>query len=87
VAKRVGSMGPMLDVIITGFIAAAFVAFGSFAVKRRKWAFLAGMAFYVLDGLLLLVGRNYLAVGFHAFVLYAIYRGYTAAKLVQVSVI
>jgi len=82
-AKRVGSAGSVLDVIINGFVAGVFVVFGTFAVKAQKWAFLVGMTLYVLDGLLLLRLRDFLGVGFHAYALYAIYRGYTAAKQVQ----
>ncbi|HXY15370.1 MAG TPA: hypothetical protein VEI26_12790 [Terriglobales bacterium] len=86
-AKRVGSVGSMLDIVITGFMAAMFIVLGRFAVKTRKWAFTTGMTLYALDGLFLLLARDFLAVGFHGFALYAIYRGYVAAKLVQVSVI
>ncbi|HXZ40531.1 MAG TPA: hypothetical protein VEG68_07310 [Terriglobales bacterium] len=82
-AKRVGSAGSVLDVIINGFVAGVFVLFGTFAVKAQKWAFVVGMMLYVLDGLLLLRLRDFLGVGFHAYALFAIYRGYTAAKQVQ----
>ena len=82
-AKRVGSAGSVLDVIINGFVAGLFVLFGTFAVKAQKWAFVVGMMLYVLDGLLLLRLRDFLGVGFHAYALFAIYRGYTAAKQVQ----
>jgi hypothetical protein len=50
----------------------------------QRWAFVLGMTLYAGDGLLLLRARDYLAVGFHVFALYAIYSGYKAAKLVQV---
>jgi len=86
-AKRVGDAGPVLDLVISGSMATIFVLIGRFAVKTRKWAFVSGMALYATDGLLLLTARNYLAVGVHVFALYAIYRGYRAAKLVQVSVV
>lgn len=86
-AKRLGSAGSVLDIIINGFVAGVFVLFGTFAIKLQKWAFLVGMTLYGLDGLLLLGVRDLLSVGFHAYALYAIYRGYTAAKLVQVSMV
>jgi|SRR5579862_1280360 len=86
-AKRVSEAGPVLDLVISGSIATIFMVFGRFAVKPRKWAFVGGMALYAMDGVLLLTARSFLAVGFHTFALYAIYRGYIAAKLVQVSVI
>jgi hypothetical protein len=82
-AKRVGTASSVLDLIINGFVAELFVLFGYFACKAQKWAFMVGMGLYLLDGVLLLSARDYLSVGFHAYALYAIYRGYTAAQLVQ----
>lgn len=86
-AKRLGSAGSVLDMIINGFMAGVFVLFGTFALKAQKWAFLVGMTLYALDGLLLLRARDFLSVGFHAFALYAIHSGYKAAKQVQVSMV
>jgi hypothetical protein len=82
-ARKVGSMGSVLDIVINGFGSGAFVLFGHFAVKAQKWAFLVGMGLYALDGLLLLGVKDYLGVGFHAYVLFAIYRGLQAAEQVQ----
>jgi hypothetical protein len=69
--------------VINGFVAGVFVVFGTFAVKRQKWAFYAGMALYVLDGLLLLMGQDILSVGFHAYALFYIYRGLAAVNQLQ----
>ena len=80
VAKRVGNAGSILDFVINGFVAGLFALFGSFAVKGQKWAFVIGMALYGIDGLLLLTARDFLGVGFHAYALYAIYRGYAALE-------
>jgi hypothetical protein len=77
-AKRVGSAGTVLDLIINGCVAGVFVLFGSLALKSQKWAFIAGMALYAMDALLLLVARDFLSVAFHAYALYAIYRGLAA---------
>jgi len=82
-AKRVGSAGSALDVVINGFVAGLFVLFGTFAVKAQKWAFVVGMALYAMDGLLLLSLRDYLSAGFHAYALYSIYQGFQAAGQVQ----
>jgi hypothetical protein len=82
-AKRVGSAGSVLDIIINGCVAGVFALFGTFAVKAQKWAFLVGMTLYGLDGMLLLGVKDILGVAFHAYVLFALYRGYTAAKQVQ----
>jgi hypothetical protein len=86
-AKRLGNTGSVLDIIINGFVAGVFALFGTFAVKAQKWAFVVGMTLYAVDGLLLLGVKDLLSVGFHAYALFAIYRGYTAAKQVQVSMV
>ncbi|MGA7382430.1 MAG: hypothetical protein WBX03_16390 [Terriglobales bacterium] len=82
-ARQVGSMGSVLDIVINGFVSGVFVLFGYFAVKAQKWAFLVGMGLYALDGLLLLGVKDYLGMGFHAYALFAIYRGFALAEQVQ----
>ena len=84
-AKRTGSAGNVLDLIINGFVAGTFVLFGSFALKRQKWAFLVGMALYALDGLLLLTVMDIFGVAFHAYALFAIYRGMSALDQIQTA--
>jgi hypothetical protein len=84
-AKRAGSAGTVLDLVINGFVAGVFVLFGTFAVKRQKWAFYAGMGLYVMDGLLLLMGQDILGVAFHAYALFCIYRGLAAVNQLQKS--
>jgi len=85
-ATRAGAAGSVLDIVVNALIAGAFVAFGYFATKARKWAFLLGMTLYLADGLLLVAVRDILAVGFHTYALYAISRGLAAAKQVRVQV-
>ena len=85
-AKRPGSTGHVLDIVINACAAGLFITFGYFATKARKWAFLLGMALYLADGLLLVALRDILGVGFHTYALYAISRGLAAAKQVQVQV-
>jgi len=80
IARRMGGAGSVLAIIINGFVAGVFVLLGSFAVKAQRWAFLLGMALYLLDAYLLVAGRNYLALAFHAYALLAIYRGYTVTR-------
>jgi len=79
-ARRVGSAGSALAIIINGLVAGVFVLFGAFAVKAQKWAFLVGMALYLFDGLLLVSVKDYLGIAFHAYALFAIYRGYTVTS-------
>lgn len=82
-AKSAGNIGTVLDLVINGFIAGMFFLFGNFARKAQKWAFIAGMAVYTLDALLLLMVKDVLSVGFHAYALYAIYRGFAAIGQTQ----
>ena len=79
-AKHLGSTGTVLDLVINGFVAGVFALFGRFALKSQKWAFITGMALYAADALLLLVARDVLSVAFHAYALYAIYRGLAAVE-------
>jgi len=82
-AKQVGAAGSALDIVINGFVAGVFALFGMFAMKAQKWEFLVGMAIYLLDGLLCLGAKDFLSVAFHAYALFAIYRGFGAAQQVQ----
>jgi hypothetical protein len=66
----------VLDVIAAGVL----VLFGVFAHKRHTWAFVVGMILYALDGLIFLLVRDWLALGFHAFVLYCLFRGFKACR-------
>jgi len=78
--KPFGGTGIVLDVVINGTVAAVVCLFGVFASKGQKWAFLVGMVLYGMDGLLLLLGGDYFSVAFHAYAIYAISRGLSAAE-------
>jgi hypothetical protein len=57
-----------------------FAVLGYKAVQGAGWAFLVGMTLYALDGAIFLVIQHWLGVGFHAFALAMIMRGYLAAR-------
>ncbi len=80
-AHQAGSTGYLLDLIINGIIAGVFVLFWNFARKGEKWAWYLGMAVYAVDGLLLLLFKDYLAIAFHA---YALYRMSSGLKLLPI---
>ena len=76
------------------FIAAGvFAVVGYFASKRQKWAFVLGMALYALDALLFLLMMTFaadtgliIAVAFHAYALFQIFRGYqSCARLAEID--
>jgi hypothetical protein len=66
----------LLDLLVAGF----FVLLGVFAVKGHRWAFIVGMVLFALDGLIFLLVRDWLGVGFHVFILYCLFRGLTACQ-------
>lgn len=73
-ATAVRLMGFGADIVFAWiFIGAAILA-----KKNFRWAFPAGMALYVLDGLLLVLFQDWLAAGFHAFALFILWRGFQA---------
>ena len=74
-AHQAGKPGVVLDLIINGFVAGIFVLFWNFARMGQSWAFLVGMALYALDGLILILFKDYLGVAFHAYALFRIYSG------------
>lgn len=79
-AKDLGTAGAVLDLLINGTIAGIFWVLGNLAGKRIRWAFVAGMVLYGLDGLLLLAAHDILSVALHAYTIFAISRGMVAAN-------
>jgi hypothetical protein len=61
-------------------VIALFAALGQRAVSGHQWAFLLGMVLYALDGAIFLLIQDWVGVGFHAFALVMIFRGYAAAR-------
>lgn len=77
-----GLQGPG-QMVALGFsiaIAGVFVLFGYFANKIQQWSFIVGMILYALDALLLLSFSDFLSVGFHAFALFCVFKGFAAAR-------
>jgi hypothetical protein len=64
-------VGFSLDIAIAGL----FITAGFLGQKRYRWAIIAGMVFYTLDGLIFLFFREWLAVGFHGLALWNLWRG------------
>lgn len=62
-------------------IAVFFVLMGTRASQGRRWAFLAGMVLYALDGGIFLLIGDYLSLGFHVFALFFIFNGYRANEM------
>jgi hypothetical protein len=81
IAHQVGSAGYVLDFVINGIIAGLFVLIWHFARKGHAFPWYGGMALYVIDGLLLLLFKDYLSAAFHA---WALYRMSPGLKLIPV---
>jgi len=83
-ARRAGSVGLLLDLIINGFVAGILIMFWNFARKGSRSAFLAGMGLYALDGLWMfwILGPS-LGIGFHAGALFGMYKGFVAVPDLQ----
>ena len=70
----------MIAFVLDIFITAAFAAFGALAHKKHLWAYVAGMAVFLLDGLVSLLFFDWLGILVHAFVLFVMFRGYQAGR-------
>ena len=51
--------------IFSAMFAGVFALFGWFAAKKHSWAFIVGMILYLLDGLIFLLVKDWLSLGFH----------------------
>lgn len=56
-------------------VSVIFVLFGFLSNKGIKWAMITGMFLYFLDGLIFIFVKDWLSVGFHAFVLFSMNGG------------
>jgi GYF domain 2 len=69
----------ILDLLAAGVL----VLFGVFANKGHSWAFLVGMILLALDGVIFLLVQDWLGVGFHAFILFCLFRGFMACRTLK----
>lgn len=70
---------------VDAILAGVFILCGMWANKLEIWAFVVGMVLYILDTILLLAIGAYLPVAFHAFALFMIFRGFSAARQIKIS--
>jgi hypothetical protein len=80
VSSQFGGTAKAISFVFTLLMAGLFVIFGVLARKFFHWAFIVGMVVYALDGLLMLLGPDYLGLAFHAFVLFMLFKGISASK-------
>jgi hypothetical protein len=93
-APRIGEGVKLVAFVLDVLAAGLFALLGYFATKLNTWAFVAGMALYVLDallflGLVLLFGalslQAFIVLAFHAYVLWNMFNGYKAAARLAAS--
>lgn len=69
--------GPSLIALILNLmIAGFFIFFGYMSRKYKKWAFIIGVIIYIIDALIYLYTREWMAVGFHIFAIVMISKGF-----------
>jgi hypothetical protein len=78
IATKLPTGGIVAAWVVNIVIAGVFALFGKFGREAMRWAFYAGMAFYVLDAGLMLLFKDWLGLAFHAYALYRIYGGLKA---------
>jgi fumarate reductase subunit D len=76
--QEYGTTAAAIVIPVNLVIAGVYALFGYFACQRQRWAFIVGMIFYALDGLLMVVAASWLGLAFHAYVLWAVSRGLRA---------
>lgn len=72
-APQARMFGFLVDLLVLGF----FIMCGYFAGKAQKWAFVMGMAFYLLDSGITLLAQDWLSFAFHIYALICIWRGFS----------
>ena len=87
IAKAVADQNPdiatVAKVIAFGFdvfVAAIVCLFGWLSRRPVLPIFVVGMILYLLDGLIYLLVRDWMSVGFHAFVLFGMWNGFNAYR-------
>ena len=79
-SEQGGSLVKVIAFTLDAIAAGVFALLGVLAQKRYSWSFMVGMTLFGLDSLLFLLGRDWIGIAFHAYVLYALYRGFSAAQ-------
>jgi hypothetical protein len=75
-----GQNGMLLTIAVDGIFIAMLILCSKWAKAGSQGAFLGGMIAYALDGVLLLLFRVWLDAAVHAYALWMIWQGYSAAR-------
>jgi hypothetical protein len=78
-----GVSSRLVQLALVGAVAAGFYALGRAARHYSAAAFLWGMGLYALDAAIFALARDWIGVGFHAFVLFMLWGGYSILRSAQ----
>lgn len=73
----------IIGLVLSILIAGVFALFGFFASQGKRWAFIAGMVLYAVDGLIMLAFADWIGVLFHGFFLWGLFGGWRALGELQ----
>jgi hypothetical protein len=85
IAHQIGGAGLAVGLALDFAASGLFIGCGVLARKGLAWVFVAGMALYALDGLLFLLVGDWFGLAFHVFVLFCLFKGLQAARLLRAS--
>ncbi len=67
-----GVYAKAIGLVINIIIAGVFGLFGFLGRNRHRWAIIVGIVFYTIDGIILLLFRDFFGAAFHAWALFGI---------------
>lgn len=85
IGSQLGSGGKIVALALDLLLLGTFVTLGIFAGKRYLWAFVLGMLIYAGDGLIFLLVKDWVGVGFHVFVVFCMFTGFQAARAIKAA--
>jgi hypothetical protein len=80
IARRNGQSGMLMMVLVDGLFIVLLILCSRWARAGSEGAFLGGMIAYALDGVLLLLFSMWLEAAVHAYALWRIWAGFSAAR-------
>lgn len=83
IGANLGGPGRMVVLLLDLLVVGGLVLMGVLGSKGRLWTFIAGMALLALDSILFFLAQDWIGVGFHAFVLYCLFRGMQACRALR----
>ncbi len=75
--------GQFVHLLLVLLAVGLFVLFGFYARRLSSSWYLTGMIVYAADALLFIPAGDWIAVGFHVFVLFMLWTGYTALRSIK----